>query len=330
MDSIRKVKELDILSGIAILLVVLLHSNAYYIWHIYPSVTSNFTIFIENLLCNITAPAVPIFIFISGYKFAINDVNTNLKKFIQKKLNKLLKPFLVLSLIFFIINLISNSEYFNNFRNITIEFINIFRGYNSVYQLWYIPMYIFISITYTLIHKHFNSAIIRVLIIFIIILIQRLLASKYAFLSQHPFDFVYYYIFYEMGLLFFKYNIRNKLHKFLNNSLIIYIIFSIIISFFQLNNNIQLYILSPLYVALYYLLSTKLVTSKLLSILGKYSYYIFLFHEPIICTKISYLFEYYGAYNSIIFVLAITILTIIFSIFIYKIVHKSFLQKIFF
>ena len=84
MNSIKKVKELDILSGIAILLVVLLHSNAYYIWDIYPSVTSNFTIFIENLLCNITAPAVPIFIFISGYKFAINDINTNFKKFIQK------------------------------------------------------------------------------------------------------------------------------------------------------------------------------------------------------------------------------------------------------
>ena len=65
-NSKLKLQELEILSGISIVFVVLLHSNAYYITHILNISSYIYGGFTENILSNLIFSAVPIFIFISS------------------------------------------------------------------------------------------------------------------------------------------------------------------------------------------------------------------------------------------------------------------------
>ena len=335
MSSINKKKlpELQVFSGIAILCVVLIHSNAYYLLQVLNLQSYLDAEFVVRLLDNFIHGSVPMFIFIAGYKYALNNVNDEYKKYAFKKVKSVIKPFLVISMIYFIKNIIVNVDYFNNLKTIAIEFINIFRGYNTAYQLWYIPMYIFITLTYPILYKIFKNNKVRVLMIFIIILIQKILGIKMYLLSSHPFDFVYYYIFFEMGLIFYKYNVKSKIEKWDVKIISFYIVSVIILTFNplpRLYGIIQSYLLWPLCIVAYYLLSLRLVSNGILNYLGKYSFYIFLLHEPIICTKISSIFKYIGIYNSIIYVFIVCILTIITTMILFKIIENTFIKNILF
>lgn len=329
----RRLPELQVFSGIAILCVVLIHSNAYYLLQVLNIESYLDAEFIVRLLDNFIHGSVPMFIFIAGYKYALNNIDCEYRKYALKKIKSVIKPFLVISMIFFVKNIIAYVDYYNNIKAIAIEFINIFRGYNIAYQLWYIPMYIFITLTYPILYKIFKNNKVRVLMIFVIILIQKIFGMKISLLSSHPFDFVYYYIFFEMGLIFYKYDIKSKIKKWDVKIISIYIVSAIILTFNplpRLYNIIQLYMLWPLCIVAYYLLSLRLVNSSILNYLGKYSFYIFLLHEPIICSKISNIFKSTGIYNSILYVFIVGILTIICSIVLYKIIENTFISNILF
>lgn len=335
MSSINKKKlpELQVFSGIAILCVVLIHSNGYYLLNVLNLTSYLDAEFVVRLLDNLIHGSVPMFIFIAGYKYALNNVNDEYKKYALKKVKGVIKPFLVLSMIYFIKNIIVYVDYYNNIKTIVIELINIFRGYNIAYQLWYIPMYIFITLTYPILYNIFKNTKIRVLMIFIIILIQKILGMKMNVLYSHPFDFVYYYIFFEMGLIFYKYNFKSKIKKWDIKIISCYIISAIILTFNPLPRLyyiIQSYLLWPLSIVAYYLLSLRLVNNRILNYLGKYSFYIFLLHEPTICTKISSIFKSIGIYNSIIYVFIVCILTIITTMILFKIIENTFIKNILF
>lgn len=75
--TIKKIKELDILSGIAIIMVVLIHADRFYV-----RTVLNLDSYLNagigvNILDNLIWAAVPIFIFISGYKYYLNIISTN-------------------------------------------------------------------------------------------------------------------------------------------------------------------------------------------------------------------------------------------------------------
>lgn len=73
-----------------------------------------------------------------------------------------------------------------------------------------------------------------------------------------------------------------------------YIIISIILTLniiSSLYDIVQSYLLWSLCIVSYYLLSLRLVNNKILSHLGKYSFYIFLLNELVIGTGISILFN---------------------------------------
>lgn len=329
-----RLPELQVFSGIAILGVVLIHSNAYYLLHVLNLKSYLDGGFIVRLLDNFIHGSVPMFIFIAGYKYALNNINDEYRKYALKKIKSIIKPFLVISMIYFIKNIIANIDYYNNIKIITIELINMFRGhYNIAYQLWYIPMYIFITLTYPILYKIFKNNKVRLLMIFVIILIQKILGMKISLLSSEPFNFVYYYIFFEMGLIFYKYDIKSKIKKWDIKIISIYIISAVVLTFNplpRLYNIIQLYMLWPLCIVAYYLLSLRLVNSKILNYLGKYSFYIFLLHEPTICSKISSIFKSIGVYNSIIYVFIVCLLTIIATIILSKIIESTFIKSIIF
>ncbi len=87
--TIKKIKELDILSGIAIIMVVLIHADRFYV-----RTVLNLDSYLNagigvNILDNLIWAAVPIFIFISGYKYYLNIISTNQNcfYFIKKQCN---------------------------------------------------------------------------------------------------------------------------------------------------------------------------------------------------------------------------------------------------
>lgn len=324
--------ELQVLSGIAILCVVLIHSNAYYLFN-----TLNLTSYADagfkiQLLDNFIHGAVQIFIFISGFKYALHDINTPYKKYIITRIIPVLKPFLVISTFFFIKDNVNSLQYLN-FKTIFDWFIDIFMGYNSVYQLWYIPLYIFVIASYPLIYKLFKNNFFRWIFIFSIIFIQQVFSKSIPMLETYPFSFVYYYIFFELGFLCQKYNFKNTLNKYIYIFILTYIIFAIVLIINpipQIQSFMRNYLFWPISVLSYYFISLKLQNSKILLFLGKYSFYIFLLHEPIINKKICSVFNILGIYHSIFSIFVATILTILISVLLYKLIENTFINTILF
>ena len=174
-------------------------------------------------------------------------------------------------------------------RNLHIKrFIVIFLGYNDAYQLWYVPMYLSIVLIYPFIYKTITNDKFRLLIIFTITCVYKFLSIRFNFLSNHPFDFIYYFIFYEIGVICETYKLGELGRKYKMISVILYSLLVIIISINQMSKLqiiIQNYMIYPVGVITYYFISMKLKYSKILNYLGKYSFYIFLLHEPVINTS---------------------------------------------
>lgn len=333
MNEVKKwVPELQSLSGLAIIFVVLIHADSYYLLSVLNKTTYEEVYFTSRLLDNFIQGAVPIFIFISGYKYVLTGINKSYKEYSIGKIKRVIKPFLIISIIFFFKNIIVNFQISDLKTNI-IDLLKIFIGYNIAYQLWYIPMYIIIGLTYPIIYKVFKAEKIRIPFILLVIVIQYSVSWYSNLMGSHPFDFIYYYMFFEMGVLFCKYDLKNKFNKWDMRIMFTYIIIVLAVTFIplaQLGGPIKRFILWPVSVVAYYVFNLRIENNKLLQYLGKYSFYIFLLHEPIICTKISYTFKSMGIYNSMIYVFLTGILTLIITLLVYKIIEKTFIKKLLF
>lgn len=101
-------KNLTAYSGIAILFVVLMHANAYYLHHI----NLNSTNLLMNIFIDMIYIAVPMFIFIAGYKYELTKKDRNLKKYYKSKINNIIRPTLIISLLwiggFLLLSIIQN------------------------------------------------------------------------------------------------------------------------------------------------------------------------------------------------------------------------------
>ncbi|KKY02239.1 hypothetical protein VN21_04240, partial [Paraclostridium benzoelyticum] len=166
----QKLKELEAYSGIAIICVVLIHSNAYNLLKILHLKSYIEGPFYMRLVDNLIHASVPMFIFISGYKFALNDKNKVYKNLVSKKLRFIIKPFLVLSTIYILLKFMFNTNDVN-LHIVLNQFLNIFKGYNIAFQLWYVPLYIFISMTYPILYRCIDNDLFRVITIIIVIIL---------------------------------------------------------------------------------------------------------------------------------------------------------------
>lgn len=326
--------ELDVFNGIAILCVVFVHSSSYYLKDILNLTTYTDTSFILRLLDNFCHGAVTMFIFSAGYKFILTNSQNNHKIYFLKQFKTTFKPFIIISFILYLFNLLLSKEPFKITKIITY-FIKILLGYNIAYQLWYIPMYLFLIFSYPFIYKFIKNDLIRFITIICIVIFQKLISinSNNILISGHPFDFLYYYIFFELGVIFQKYNLKNKITKYSTTILLVYIISTVVVTFNLLPayyGKIQSYFLWPLCILGYYAFSLKFKNNKLLISLGKYSFFIFLFHDPIICRTLSQVLQPLYMFNPLFYICIITILTIILSIALYFIIKSTFLNKILF
>ncbi|MDR3598624.1 acyltransferase [Clostridium sp.] len=333
MEKTKKwVPELQSFSGLAIIFVVLIHATAYYLLSVLHRTSFEEVDYVTRLIDNFIHGAVPMFIFIAGYKYALNDIDIPYKKFVKSRISKVLKPFLVISIIFFIKDIICSTGNIST-RTLCENFFRIFIGYNTAYQLWYVPMYFLISLTYPMFCKIIKNEKFRTIFILGIVIIQYSLSWYSDLLASHPFDFIYYYLYFHMGLIFCKYEIKNKFKRWDLIIIAVGLIVTLIITFSTsdyLAGPLKRFVLWPMSVVVYYFLILRIKNNKLLQYLGKYSFYIFLLHEPIFCTKISYYFKSLGIYNSVWESFIVGILTIIVTMLLYKIIEKTFIRKLIF
>lgn len=328
----EKVKELDVYSGIAIIFVVLIHSNAYNLLKVL-----HLKSYIEGpaymrLVDNLIHASVPMFIFISGYKFALNDKNKGYINLISKKIRFIIKPFLVLSTTYILLNFMFKRNDVNLYVVLN-QFLDIFKGYNIAFQLWYVPLYIFISMTYPIIYKCISNDLFRLMIIIIFIGIWYNWAVLTGNLDTRPYNFIYYIIYYEMGVIFCENDLKYK-NK--NWGILTIFLFIICVVILTLNQSYKVYeigtkfFLWPISVVSYYYISLYLKNNKILNFLGKYSFYIFILHEPIIGSCISKFLN--GISNKHIMISGFVSagLTIILSICVYKFIENTFITKIVF
>src|SRR5471030_1438046 len=214
MNKIKNwVPELQSLSGIAIIFVVLIHADSYYLLSVLNKSAYEEVYFAPRLLDNIIHGAVPMFIFIAGYKYILTGIDKPYKRYVISKINRVIKPFLIISIIFFIKDMMFSFENIQ-VKSAVVSFLKIFIGYNIAYQLWYIPLYILMILTYPIIYKVFKNERKRMIFIVLIVAIQYALSWYIEIIGTHPFDFIYYYLFFEMGVIFCKYNIKDKFKKY--------------------------------------------------------------------------------------------------------------------
>lgn len=151
---------LRVYSGIAILFVVLIHANAYYMNHI----LKNEQDIVMKLFTNIINIAVPMFIFIAGYKYEMTRDSRKIKLYYKNKIKKIIMPTLIISVLWImfllgtsILKKLIIGEYVDFYEYIRIFILRIFQiiiGKNDIYQLWYIPMYISITFLFPIIYKY--------------------------------------------------------------------------------------------------------------------------------------------------------------------------------
>ena len=327
----KKLNELDVLSGIAIIFVVLIHTNIVASETFINLRINRYYIVFSNFL-NLS---VPIFLFVSGIKYQIIEKNYSYRKFIKKKSKVVLKPFLILSggylcilyvtkpLISHLIPINSFSIIEYNFRNLFYNIINIFlcqgKYYNLAYQLWYIPMFMTVVVIYPYLYRIFSNKI-RFIILLLIAIILNALHVK------HPFDFISYLYIYDFGNLFYCYFKDKKLRY----GLIILAIILIIINF-NYNNLLNLIGMKAIFtiscLVLLYEIAKRLKDNNILLYIGNYSFYIFLFHEPFGINFISEILIKLNLYHSYFVSLLVGGNAILFSIIIYKLLCTLNIKK---
>lgn len=280
----KKCPELTVMSGIAILFVLLTHACAYCLGRLYPGMeyaeTDAFLLTLRNLI----TPAVPMFLLASGFKYALHDSETPYWMLLKKRLPRVLMSFFIINTIFWIIDSILWMDHFDPILLLK-TYISSWLGNTVAYPLWYIPMYCCMMIACPLICRVIQNSWLRLLLYLVIGCIQRVLAVRIPLLAKYPCVFVSYPLFFELGIIAHKYNLVSKLKGKAWLSLG-YVGFVYLLSVLapQLSRAvlIQYCLFCCLGTLSYFALCIFLSGNKLLSWLGTYSYPLFLLHEPVI------------------------------------------------
>ncbi|MEQ2444132.1 acyltransferase [Pseudoflavonifractor sp. CLA-AP-H29] len=322
--SKQKQDELTVLSGIAISFVIIIHACASCLGYLFPGKEYSDTDIFLRTLYNFVISAVPIFVFISGIKFAIHDTATPYLLLLKKRLPRVLMSFFIINTFFWAID---SFIWIKEFSPILLckTYISSWLGNTVAYPLWYIPMYCCVIIICPLLYKVISSSWIRFSLYLIIGLMQHLLASFFPILDKYPFVFVSYFIFFELGIIVYKYRFLLS-HKKSQNIIYVflYVILVTILSIFPNSDSFfwssyVRYILFGLGGTLvYYIVALSLKKNKLLIFLGQNSYPLFLLHEPVIGRFCGKLLSKFGIAHSFVFVPLWFIGTLIFTLLLIK------------
>lgn len=267
---------INILKGIAIIFIILGHSpiNKHFIPYAYSF-------------------DLPIFYFIAGYLF--NNIKyENIKLFFKTRILKILKPYLIFSLIsIFMYCLIFQTNIFNLY---TLEKFLIAKRSDIFYNipLWFLPSFFITQSIYYFLRKYINKdnilLITCVLLSFIgLVYFKTLQQPKLAWTIDAS---IYYLLFFAIGNLFRKY--KEKIYFLLKNK--VWFILALLINIIPLfpsvynkiwftNSGIYYYFIT-IFLALngiftFICIAKYLGKNKFLTYIGNHSLIYFALHVPV-------------------------------------------------
>lgn len=335
----RDLKEIVLLDGVAIILIVLYHSIQTFSSSHYDANFLKYTLRINEM-------GLFLFTFLSGYKFLLNHINelenrNFLKKYFAKRFNRLYKPYIGYSLIIFIpeylliyiatyyfkLNFEGISRFWNSLNVSGI--IKLFFGTNFIApHLWYLFILLIItSICFFVLYlANIKYLYYLSLIIFLYNLINPIKSIDYRIILYLP-SFVF-----GMYWAHYKESIHTKKTMTIL-SLLFFISMVQIITCKQIPHQYYIIAYGFIFPSLAILASPILTrieqVENILYFCGKYSFQIYLFHVPIILPSLErYTVDIAGIdYTIIPYILSIA--TIIISVYTYKVCEKTKLNKLF-
>ena len=194
----------------------------------------------------------------------------------------------------------------------------------------YIPMYTLVVFSYPIIIKLLKNSRIRLFVFYIIAIVITVIQINTSLLAKsymQPINFIYYFYLYELGVQFYISPIKKKYSKIM---IIFYLLLLPAVSLIKnplISNLTTNLIFTPIAVVAFYYVAVFLKNNKILLTLGKYSFAIYLFHEPIFVSKISRILVRHDLYSSKIMIPFIAVSAIILSICFYKILIETQLGK---
>lgn len=312
----KKCPELTVMSGIAIIFVLLIHACAYCLGNLYPGMEYAESDAFLLTLRNLVTPAVPLFLFASGFKYALHDSDTPYWGFLKKRLPRVLMSFFIINTIFWMIDSAIWMEHFDVVLLLK-TYISSWLGNSVAYPLWYIPMYCCVIIACPLICRAIQNCWIRSLLYLIIGCAQRILAVYIPLLGEYPLLFVSYPLFFELGIIAHEYDFTTKSKGEAWFGLI-YVGVIVLLSALapQLSRAvlIQYCLYNGIGTLAWFSVCVFLSGNKLLSYLGVYSYPLFLLHEPVIGRIVGSALTGFGAMPSVLYIILWTVCTMTLTI----------------
>lgn len=291
---------------------------------------------------------VAVFIFLSGYFTNIEKIKNNKKEYITKKIKMLIIPYIIWSIIYFIIKLANNTISINA-KTIVL---NLFFGYASA-QLYYILVLIQLILIAPIIinikmkHQYSNIFIFLITPIYIICM-ETFYLTMQKQIPLYATFFMAWIIFYYLGIMVRERKIENIKLLSMKKSIILIIVTSLFswiegyiynkmglynIATSQIKISTMLYSLSI--INLIVVIKQKMINNngklknKILEYIGKYSFGIYLCHL-IIVMGITQLLEIFKIKRIIIInEVFYVIITLTISITLIKVFEKTKLKKLF-
>jgi fucose 4-O-acetylase-like acetyltransferase len=286
------IDSIDHLRFLGILLVVLKHSFSPYIqneWAISKYYVSN--IILTDIGIYISEFSMPLFVFISGFIYAY--LRLYLKKYptfkilLVKKTKRLLVPYLILAplYVYFFVDYNSVGEFF--------YFLIDYPGH-----FWFLIMLYLVFIAFYLAEEYFKTHTLKSLIIITLIFFCYPYFSYMYFepianlLKFLPFFFTGY-VFYQKNHIIDAF-LKNKfwvillIHTILFVEYILFSYFNTGYLFSKINHYFTLLPMGILSICLVYIIFSQVVgqkskkRSKIIDTVNKNSYYIYIFHQPLL------------------------------------------------
>lgn len=213
--TVKRNEFLDILKGIAIILVVVGHCIQYGSGHNYMTNSLYFSDFVFKLIYSFH---MPLFMLISGYLFYYSVKKNSFKYNLINRLKTTIVPIFTYTLICYMLN---KSLYFDIESFLSNMFLN----------LWYLWAIFWCSLIVLLVEQ---AKKMKNILYTLIYLIMFFIPNIYNF---HLYCFMY--VFFILGFLFNKYNLKEYFkHRLRFASLISIIIFIILFMFYDINSYI--------------------------------------------------------------------------------------------
>lgn len=311
--------ELTVMSGIAIVFVLAIHGcgSALKSFHPGSATYADAGVWLRAV-SNFVAPAVPMFLFVSGFKYAANDAQTPYFVFLKKRLPRVLMSFAIINTLFWVLDSIKYMESFDIILLVK-TYIHSWVGYSVAYQLWYIPMYCCVITACPIMRRWIPSTAVRFCLFAMIGIVQRALEADIPVLATYPIRFISYPVFFEMGALAQEKQWGERISTATGLSVggtyfLAILLFSRIFPEFSVNGLVKYGLYYFAGTAAMYILSVAVKSNSILHWLGTLSYPVFLLHEPLIGRSVSLLlgkiythYEICYVVNWIIIVSAITL-----------------------